>query len=385
MSEHGGLPRILVVDDSRIVRAAIIKRIRDRFDVREEADGEAGWEAILIDPTIRLVITDQSMPRLDGLGLIERIRASKLTRIREMPVIMISGDEDETSRQRAKDLGATDFITKGTGTAELLARLDSLVSLTRIYEALDMARAEAAIDFETGLLAPAVLIRQTEQALSFAHRHGSHVGVLMIGIDNCAELVEIHRQEQVDGLIKRLAAALAGSVRREDSLARWGSDRFAIVTPGISPGQTHLFGQRLYQAMASARGHDAVSDMGATVTIGLASFPADGEMSAATLLAAAERRMDEGMANGGDQVAAGDLPAVDRHPSVDSVLAQLAAGRVAAVLPHLPALGLKVLPLLNLMDKQFALGLPLTDILRRLAANEKEERFPTTENKLGVL
>ena len=60
------LPRILIVDDSRIVRATIIKRICDRFDAREEVDGEAGWEALLIDPTLQLVITDHTMPRLDG-------------------------------------------------------------------------------------------------------------------------------------------------------------------------------------------------------------------------------------------------------------------------------------------------------------------------------
>lgn len=38
------LPRVLIVDDSRMVRASIVKHIRDRFDVRGESDGEAGWQ-----------------------------------------------------------------------------------------------------------------------------------------------------------------------------------------------------------------------------------------------------------------------------------------------------------------------------------------------------
>lgn len=63
------LPRILIVDDSRIVRATIIKRIRDRFDAREEVDGEAGWEALLIDPTLQLVITDHTMPRHASMAM----------------------------------------------------------------------------------------------------------------------------------------------------------------------------------------------------------------------------------------------------------------------------------------------------------------------------
>ena len=50
------LPRVLIIDDSRMVRASIIRQVRDRFDVREEADGEAGWQTLLVDPTIQAVI-----------------------------------------------------------------------------------------------------------------------------------------------------------------------------------------------------------------------------------------------------------------------------------------------------------------------------------------
>src|SRR5450755_1827715 len=140
------LPRVLIVDDSRMVRAVIIKHIRGTFDVREESDGEAGWQALLLDPSIQVVITDHSMPKLDGFQLIERIRASKITRIREIPIIMISGDEDEAAMQRAKELGASDFITKGIGTAELVSRLDVLVKLSRTSQELADARAQTVVD-----------------------------------------------------------------------------------------------------------------------------------------------------------------------------------------------------------------------------------------------
>ncbi|MFT3736537.1 MAG: response regulator [Rhodocyclaceae bacterium] len=75
------LPRILIVDDSRMVRASLIKQIRDKFDVREEVDGEAGWQSLLLDPTIEVVISDIGMPRLDGFGLLQRIRGSRLARV----------------------------------------------------------------------------------------------------------------------------------------------------------------------------------------------------------------------------------------------------------------------------------------------------------------
>jgi two-component system, cell cycle response regulator len=373
------LPRILIVDDSRIVRATIIKRVRDCFDVREEADGEAGWETLLIDPTIRLVITDQSMPHLDGYGLIERIRASKVGRIHDIPVIMISGDEDEESRQRAKNLGATDFITKGTGTAELLARLDSLVVLGRANEALVEARADAATDASSGLLTPAVLLRQAEQAFAHARRNGSMVGVLVVGFDSYDELVVTEGQAVADALMSRFGAVLAGAIRKEDSLAIWHRSAFAIVTPDIDVSQTRLFAERLRGAMAGASIQHEGRTLHVTVSVGLAHTPDDGDHSPEAVIAAAEQRMAEGRSAGGNRVNDGGLPiAEETEVGIDAVLRQIAAGHEGTLRSQLPALGLRLLPLLRLLDSEFCIGLPIADIERRLALACEDKRVSTT-------
>jgi two-component system cell cycle response regulator len=90
--------RVLLVDDSRIVRTTIAKLIRKSFDVKEESDGEAGWQAISTDPSIVVVFSDIQMPKLDGFGLLERIRGSQDARIKGIPVIMISGRRDQEAR-----------------------------------------------------------------------------------------------------------------------------------------------------------------------------------------------------------------------------------------------------------------------------------------------
>ena len=373
MNLPAGLPRVMVVDDSRIVRATIIKRIRDRFSVREEGDGEAGWEALLIDPSIQLVITDHSMPRLDGYGLIERIRSSKVSRIRELPVIMISGDEDEGARQRATTLGATDFITKGTGTAELLARLDSLVALGRSHEALEEARAGAAIDPVTGLPQRVFVLRQAEQSFSYFHRHGGHVGVLVVGLDHFDELVEAEGAALGEALLKRFAQVLGGAVRKEDSLARWADSQFAVITPGIDPAQTHQFAERLRAAVEVAsiqyRGHA----LRLTVTVGMASSPEDGELDAERVLATAEERMVAAMAAGGNCVAG----AVARTEtgnvmSVEEALGCLAAGREGVVRPGARAFAARLLPLLRLIGSELHINDAIAEIEWRLASGNKD-------------
>jgi two-component system cell cycle response regulator len=130
-------PRVLIADDSRIVRAMLIKHIQNQFEYREALDGEQAWETLLIDPNIRVLITDLTMPNLDGYGLLERIRSSKISRIRDMPVVVVSGSDEHRERERAMANGATDLITKGIATAQLLSRLDvlsKLVDTQREYE-----------------------------------------------------------------------------------------------------------------------------------------------------------------------------------------------------------------------------------------------------------
>ncbi len=188
----GRLPRILVVDDSRMVRASIVKHIRGRFEAREEPDGEAAWEALLVDPAIEIVLTDIGMPRLDGYGLLERLRASKLPRVRDLPVVIISGDEDESARERALALGANGFVTKGAGGVELLATLMSLLRLSKAQGELERSRAalerQSPVDPESGLATEAYLEHHGAQAVAEARRRQADIGAMVIEVDQFDEL-----------------------------------------------------------------------------------------------------------------------------------------------------------------------------------------------------
>jgi two-component system cell cycle response regulator len=121
------LPRILIVDDSRSVRATVAHHLDGCYQTREAGDGIQAWETLLVDPRIGLVITDLGMPLLDGYGLIQRIRASGIARINCLPVLVMSGTQDNAEHARAAAAGATGLIGKGASAAELLARLAVLM------------------------------------------------------------------------------------------------------------------------------------------------------------------------------------------------------------------------------------------------------------------
>lgn len=371
MSEMRQLPRVLIVDDSRMVRASIIKHIRGHYDYREECDGEAGWQALVLDHSILAVITDLSMPVLDGFGLLERIRNSRLARIREMPVVMISGDEEEPVRERAKVLGVSDFITKGTGAAELLSRLDSLIRLASAQHELERSRDQQVQDVDTGLFSRRYIELQAAQALSHASRHASQVSVMLLGFDRFEMLRAEAGDEVAKQLQRRFARLLTDKVRKEDSLGHYDDNCFVVVSPGTSEAASEAFGHRLREAIESANIAAHGQKLQLSVSIGVANSPADVVTSAGALLELAAQRLQQAMQAGGNQlVGIGGsklraVPVAPPPPTVARALELLQAGKDDAVRPHAGKLAAELLPLLALIERESGVDLSLAALKER--------------------
>lgn len=110
---------VLIVDDSRFVRASMMRSLSGRFRVQQADSGERAWELLLLDDSIRAVLSDLSMPGVDGFELLRRVRGSLLPRIRDLPFAVMSGADDVLARARALDLGADRFAVKGAAVDEL--------------------------------------------------------------------------------------------------------------------------------------------------------------------------------------------------------------------------------------------------------------------------
>jgi two-component system, OmpR family, KDP operon response regulator KdpE len=112
------MKRILVVDDeSQITRVLRRSLSAHHFEVRTAADGVAALE-MFNDLGADLVITDLSMPDMDGIALCKQLR-----KFSSVPIIVLSVKGDEKIKVEALDAGADDYVTKPFGMEELLARV----------------------------------------------------------------------------------------------------------------------------------------------------------------------------------------------------------------------------------------------------------------------
>jgi two-component system KDP operon response regulator KdpE len=152
-------PHILVVDDeSQITRVLRTSLSAQGYDIRIANSGEMALE-IMKDWSPSLIITDLSMPSVDGIQLCRTVRASS-----RVPIIVLSVRDKEQQKVEALDAGADDFVTKPFGMNELLARVRA--NLRRV-PAEDEEEAVIDVgDFRIDTAAHKVTVRRNEVRLT---------------------------------------------------------------------------------------------------------------------------------------------------------------------------------------------------------------------------
>ena len=122
-------PLVLVADDNADMRQYIVRLLGPHFRTEVALDGEAALAAARAR-TPDLVLTDVMMPRLDGFGLLQALRADPRTS--DVPVIMLSARAGEESRIEGLQEGADDYLVKPFSAKELLARVKAHLKMARM-------------------------------------------------------------------------------------------------------------------------------------------------------------------------------------------------------------------------------------------------------------
>src|ERR1700758_2546801 len=119
-------PTILLVDDEDSVRKVLAFPLeRDGYAVVQAADGEEALRQFAEQP-IDLVVLDIMLPRLDGLEVCKRLRATST-----VPIIMLTARDDELDKVLGLELGADDYITKPFSIREFRSRVRALLRRAR--------------------------------------------------------------------------------------------------------------------------------------------------------------------------------------------------------------------------------------------------------------
>lgn len=328
LTSDGVRPRILVADDSRVIRYSIMKILGTEFDVVQVENGQVAWNRVCQEKDIQALITDIEMPEMDGYELICRIRASDDRRVSELPVITITGTDDDAIKERAFACGATDFITKPLDPIQLRARVQAYAR----YDQTSRELAEQTLSLEeqaisdplTGLRSRRYFLQRCEQDLAYALRHGVDLSLIQLDIDGFRKIYQTHGDDLADRLLVWVAKMLYSTARTEDTVARLSGTEFAILTNGTCISDAVRLCERLREAMAGQPFVHNDRSVPLTLSLGVASLVQDRRETADSLLTLARQRLNHARSEGGNRVCTSVLG--EKLPAVEEIeLAPMAA------------------------------------------------------------
>ncbi len=215
------------------------------------------------------VLLDLSLPDTFGLPTVRQVHAMNPT----VPVVILSGVTDQSLALQAVQQGAQDYLVKGQGHPELLARA--------IRYAIERKRAEehltylAQYDHLTGLVNRNLFRDRLVQAMARSKRMHQPIGLMLLDLDRFKTVNDTFGHDMGDELLKAVTERLKVCVREVDTVARMGGDEFTIILEGVSSEQNIIVvAKRITESIAAPfelKGHH----ISVGISIGITIYPHD--------------------------------------------------------------------------------------------------------------
>ena len=221
------LPRLLLVDDSPQNLRTLIQFLREDYKILVATSGHAALELALSERP-DLILLDVVMPDLDGYEVCLKLKAD--SRTARIPVIFVTGQDEEGGEVKGFALGAVDYITKPFSLSIVRARVRTHLELKRYRDDLEE---QSSTDGLTGIPNRRHLQRFLDLVWSQAQRLRLPVAMVLMDIDHFKAYNDHYGHLQGDDCLRQVAKALKHATQRKtDLVARFGGEEFLCVLPG---------------------------------------------------------------------------------------------------------------------------------------------------------
>jgi diguanylate cyclase (GGDEF)-like protein len=236
---HGTRARLLVADDEPDARELLGEVFGDDFEIVTAADGQ---EAVDLARSQRpdVILLDLNMPRLDGFGALEHLRADPSTI--DIPVILVTARSDDAGKVRGLGQGAVDYLQKPFSEVELRARVERTLRFVRSQTAL---RELAQTDALTGLANLRAFRARLEEEVKRARRYRTPITCVMADLDQLKPINDELGHAAGDRAIAAVAAVIREELRETDFGARYGGDEFVVLLPHTAAEEGRIFAERV--------------------------------------------------------------------------------------------------------------------------------------------
>lgn len=293
---------ILVIDDSETIRKKIVNTLKSAGVVDccfEAGSGLEGFR-ILIDKKVDLVICDLVMPEFDGLKfLISKTTRSELSNV---PVVMLTTKGDVTSKIKALEHGASDYVLKPFDEGELIARVRVQLKIKSLQDELNQKNAElhelAGTDDLTGLNNRRAFLHACETELAHCKRYKQALSLAIFDVDHFKTINDRYGHLAGDAVLTRTAELIRSAIRACDVIGRYGGDELVLLLPHTTLPNALLFGERIRKKIEATNFVYGETAIQMTVSGGLSSYPESECDSVEELLRKADQALNRAKSQG---------------------------------------------------------------------------------------
>ena len=356
-------PKLLIVDDSATIRATLSRAVGDEFDSIEATNGTEALRLLQEDPDIDLVVTDLAMPEMDGFALITSMRTHGSARMKNMPVIVVTGANDTEAREKAFVAGANDFIAKTSDHVEFLARVRAHVKLAQTIQELEQSRRylkeQADTDPLTQLANRRRFFHAAGTSMAQMRRQGEHFSIIILDIDHFKNINDTYGHQAGDVVLQQLALVLQMAIREGDTLARMGGEEFVVASPYTNRLAAIVLSERLRKAVEASEFVYSDNQIPVTISLGVATMGKE-DIDVDKLLLVADSRLYQAKEKGRNRICASDKNSKGERitdvdlvcPKLDEALTMIKHGNTARLERHLNELSEQLIPLLELINQK---------------------------------
>ena len=277
--------RILIVDDNALIRSeikAVLMKDGSFSHFMEAADGLTAFKTIMETPP-DLVLCDLVMPGFDGLKFLG-LKASR-KELEQIPVIILTAEDDLDRKAEILERGAQDYVTKPFHEKELLARVRIHTKLKLLQDELreknDLLETLSVTDVLTGLANRRRLMTRLEEEVARARRYKTPLSVVMMDIDHFKQVNDVHGHAMGDEVLRNIGTMLKAGVRTTDLAARYGGEELTLVLPHTDIPAALQVAENMRERFADLEHRLDGVTVKKTVSMGVASRDGQGDMPSA--------------------------------------------------------------------------------------------------------
>jgi diguanylate cyclase (GGDEF)-like protein len=278
----GDRARVLIVDDHEDNIELLRARLEAwGFATESAGDGEEALKRIDESPP-DLILLDVMMPNIDGIEVARRVKGNRSLPF--IPIIMQTALDATENKVEGLEAGADDYITKPIDFAELKARVNSMLRIKRLQDALEererqlleaneRLRHMSQTDSLTGLDNRRYLEERIDEMFEHARRLNEPFACVMCDLDRFKSVNDSHGHQAGDAVLKQFARILRDEVREIDRVGRYGGEEFMLLLPGTVLDAAVTFAERVRKEV---EGHTFTFDgtqICRTASFGVSAWP----------------------------------------------------------------------------------------------------------------